>query len=178
MGGDAVVTRIAGHLVTLRPFREEEFDIALAREPSEDDARREVRRRRLALSGTRTTWELMFAVEAGGRLVGDIQARCSDQAMPPGVWEVGVDLWDETDRGWGFGSEAVTLLTSHLFAREGAHRVQATTDVDNAAMRRSLEKCGFSFEGVLRGFMPTVDGPARDFAMYSMTVTDRGEERG
>lgn len=168
------MTRIVGDRVILRPFRPEEFDIALAREPTEDAARRELRRRRLALSGTRTTWELMFAVEAGGRLVGDIQARSSDQAMPPGVWEVGVDLWDEGDRGQGIGSEAVTLLVSHLFAQEGAHRVQATTDVDNAAMRRSLEKCGFRFEGVLRGFMPVSDGRPRDYTMYAMTTDDRG----
>jgi [ribosomal protein S5]-alanine N-acetyltransferase len=119
----------------------------------------------------------MFAVETDGRLVGDIQARCSDQAMPPGVWEVGIDLWDEADRGLGLGSEAVTLLIRHLFEQESAHRVQATTDVDNAAMRRSLEKCGLAFEGVLRGFMPTADGGVRDYAMYAMTKNDRGDER-
>ena len=172
------MTRIVGERVLLRPFRREEFDIALAREPSEDPERREVRRRRLALSGTRTAWELLFAVESDGRLVGDIQARSSDQAMPPGVWEVGIDLWGETDRGRGIGSDAVGLLVTHLFAREGAHRVQATTDVDNVAMRRSLEKCGFSFEGVLRGFMPTPEGGARDYAMYATTMTDHGEAPG
>lgn len=171
------MTRLVGERVVLRPFRENEFDAALAREPSGDAGRREVRRRRLALSGTRTSWEIMFAVETDGRLVGDIQARCSDQAMPPGVWEVGIDLWDEADRGLGLGSEAVTLLIRHLFEQESAHRVQATTDVDNAAMRRSLEKCGLVFEGVLRGFMPTAEGGARDYAMYAMTKNDREDER-
>ena len=168
------MTTLRGDRVTLRPFREDEFDLALAREPSEDAERREVRRRRLALSGTRTAWEIMFAIEVEARLLGDIQARCSDQAMPPGVWEIGLDLWEPSDRGRGVGSEAVRLLTHHLFAGEGAHRVQATTDVDNAAMRRLLERCGFSFEGVLRGFMPLADGPPRDYAMYAMTRSDRG----
>lgn len=169
------MTKIHGERVILRPFRAEEFDRALGREPAEDEERREVRRRRLALSGTRTAWEIMFAVEADGRLCGDIQARCSDQAMPPGVWEIGIDVWNEADRGRGLGSEAVMLLTGHLFAREGAHRVQATTDVDNAAMRRVLERCGFAFEGVLRGFMPVSDGPARDYAMYAITTPDRDD---
>jgi aminoglycoside 6'-N-acetyltransferase len=169
------VTTIRGDRVTLRPFRQEEFELALAREPSEDVERREVRRRRLALSGTRTTWEIMFAVEAEGRLLGDIQARCSDQAMPPGVWEIGIDLWDPTDRGRGLGSEAVRLLTRHLLELEGAHRVQATTDVENEAMRRSLEKCGFAFEGIMRSFMPVGDGPPRDYAMYAVTMIDRGD---
>lgn len=160
---------IRGDRVTLRPFREEEFERALAREPHEDEERREIRRRRLALSGTRTTWEILFAIETEGRLVGDAQARCSDQAMPPGVWEIGVDLWDGADRGRGLGSEVVTLLTRYLIASEGAHRVQATTDVDNVGMRRSLERCGFSFEGTLRRFMPVADGPPRDYAMYAIT---------
>jgi len=164
------VTTLYGERVTLRPFRPDEFDRALARQPSEDAERREVRRRRLALSGTRTAWEILFAIEAEGRLVGDIQARCSDQAMPPGVWEIGVDLWEPADRGHGLGTEALRLLTAHVFAREGAHRVQATTDVANAAMRRSLEKCGFAYEGDLRGYMPVADGPARDYAMYATTI--------
>lgn len=170
------MTTIVGNGVTLRPFREDEFELVLALEPSEDAERREIRRRRLALSGTRTAWEIMFAIEAGDRLVGDIQARYSDQAMPPGVWEVGVALWAGSDRGRGLGSEAVSLITAHLFAVEGAHRVQSTTDVDNTAMRRSLEKCGYAFEGVLRGFMPTADGPPRDYAMYATTLADRGFE--
>jgi len=167
------VTTLRGDRVTLRPFREDEFALALARQPFEDEERREVRRRRLALSGTRTAWEIMFAIEAEARLLGDIQARCSDQAMPPGVWEIGLDLWQPSDRGRGLGSEAVRLITSHLFEVEGAHRVQATTDVDNAAMRRSLEKCGFTFEGFLRGFMPLADGPPHDHAMYATTRNDR-----
>lgn len=169
------MTTIHGERVTLRPFRAEEFERALEREPAEDEERREIRRRRLALSGTRTAWEIMFAVEADGRLQGDIQARCSDQAMPPGVWEIGIDLWDEADRGRGVGREAVRLLTAHLFVREGAHRVQATTDVENAAMRRVLERCGFAFEGVLRSFMPIADGPALDYAMYAITADDHDQ---
>lgn len=172
------MTTLHGERITLRPFRPDEVDRALARQPSEDAERREVRRRRLALSGTRTAWEILFAIEAEGRLVGDIQARCSDQAMPPGVWEIGIDLWEPADRGRGLGTEAVRLLTAHVFAREGAHRVQATTDVANAAMRRSLEKCGFAYEGDLRGYMPVADGPPRDYAMYATTFDDRHAELG
>ena len=166
------MTTIHGERVVLRAFSDEEYPLALDREPAGDVERREARRRRLVLSGTRTDWEIMFAVEAEGRLVGDIQARCSDQAMPPGVWEIGIDLWEETDRGRGIGREAVKLLVGYLFAREGAHRVQATTDVENAAMRSVLERCGFAFEGVLYGFMPIADGPARDYAMYAITASD------
>ncbi|GIU99312.1 MAG: GNAT family N-acetyltransferase [Actinomycetota bacterium] len=166
------MTTIRGERVVLRPFRPEEIETAMAHAPAQTTEHREAWRRRLALSGTRTTWEILFAVEAEGRLVGDVQARSSDQAVPPGVWEIGLDLWDAADRGRGIGTEVVALLTRHLFAREGAHRVQATTDVDNVAMRRALERCGFRLEGVLRAFMPVADGPPRDHAMYAITRAD------
>lgn len=171
------MTTIRSDRVTLRPFRQEEYDLVLARYAAEAPQASEARRRRLALSGTRTTWELLFAIEIAGRLVGEVQARCPEDASPPGVFELGIELYREGDRGRGFGSEVVRVLTSHLFESEGAIRVQATTDVENAAMRRSLEKCGFTLEGVLRGFMPSADGP-RDYAMYGVTVADRTGMRG
>jgi RimJ/RimL family protein N-acetyltransferase len=175
------VTTVRGGRVVLRPFRPDEVDRVLARDardaPERADAERlEARRTRLALSGTRTTWEILFAIEGEGRLVGELQARYSDGAMPPGVYELGIELYDDGDRGRGLGTEALGLAVAHLFAREDALRVQASTGLDNAAMRRSLEKSGFTFEGILRGFMPAADGP-RDYALYAMTRKD-WEETG
>jgi RimJ/RimL family protein N-acetyltransferase len=168
------VTEIRGDRVLLRGFRPDEIDRALSRmagspaavQADGDAVRR--RRERLERSGARNDWEVLFAIEAEGRLVGDAQGRCSDNAMPPGVWEIGIEIWEESDRGRGLGREAVMLLAEHLFLEEDAIRVQATTDVDNAAMRRALEAVSFGFEGVLRGFMPTANGP-RDYAMYGLT---------
>ena len=91
--------------------------------------------------------------------------------LPPGVVELGIDLFDEADRGRGIGRERVGALTTRLFEAGEAHRVQLSTDVDNAAMRRVAERLGFRFEGVMRGFMPSADGP-RDYAMYGMTEAD------
>lgn len=65
----------------------------------------------------------------------------------------------------------MALLSTHLFESEDAIRVQATTDVDNRAMRAVLEGLGFGLEGVLRGFMPSVEGP-RDTALYGLTKDD------
>jgi len=137
-----------------------------------DEAAVARKRARLERSGERTESELWLAIEAGGRLVGDVQGRCSEMVMPPGVWELGVELWDEADRGFGYGSQACALLTSHLFEAEDAIRVQATTDIDNAAMRRTLETLGFGYEGVLRGFMPQPDEEPHDYAIYAMTRRD------
>ena len=168
---------LRGDHVLLRGFRPEEVPLALqqmqtipASEPMSemDEAVRE-RRERLERSGQRNGWEIMLAVEAGGRLVGDVQGRSPRFAIPPGVWELGIELWDAADRGRGIGRETVALLSSYLFDSEGAIRVQATTDVDNVSMRRVLEVLGFDFEGVLHGFMPDAAGPARDYAMYGVT---------
>jgi RimJ/RimL family protein N-acetyltransferase len=168
------VIELRGDGVLLRGFRPAEVDLAMDRMQStppvelDREARRE-RRERIERSGERGGWEIMLAVEAEGRLIGDVQGRCPRFAMPPGVWELGIELWDEADRGRGFGTQAVALLSSYLFDQEHAIRVQATTDVDNAPMRRVLEALGFGFEGVLRGFMPDAGGSPRDYAMYGLT---------
>lgn len=178
------MTEIRGPRVLLRGFRPDEVELAMARTGStsswsagQDEERDRRRRERLERSGARTEWELLFAVEVGGKLVGDVQGRCSDHAMPPGVWEIGIELWEESDRGRGIGREAVALLSSHLFEHEDGIRVQATTDVDNGAMRRALEALGFWFEGVLRGFMPVPEGAPRDYAIYGLTKQDWENKR-
>ena len=125
-------------------------------------------RERVSRSGEFDGTELLLGIRSDGRLVGEVQARQPRMGLPPGVFELGIDVFEATDRGRGLGTEALTLLLARLFDRERAHRVQATTDVDNVAMRRVCERTGFAFEGVLRSFMPTANGP-RDYAMYAIT---------
>jgi RimJ/RimL family protein N-acetyltransferase len=113
------VTELRGERVVLRGFRPDEVDRTLVRmaggsstvsvgDRAEAERRR---RRRLERSGSRNEWEILFAIEVDGRLVGDAQGRCSDTAMPPGVWEIGLEVWDVGDRGRGVGREAVRLLS-------------------------------------------------------------------
>src|SRR6185503_6200995 len=125
------VIELRGDHVVLRGFRPEEVAVALERMQTlpateMDEAATAERRERLERSGERNGSEIMLAVEADGRLVGDVQGRCPRFALPPGVWELGIELWDAADRGRGIGRETVALLSSHLFAREDAIRVQAT----------------------------------------------------
>jgi RimJ/RimL family protein N-acetyltransferase len=165
--------------VVLRPFRADEVDELWARREREiaagtgwGPASRDEVVERVARSGTWTDTAagLLFAVEADGAIVGEIQARRSPAMMPRGVVELGIDL-HEPARGRGIGRRAIAQLTARLFDAGDAHRVQLSTDVDNAAMRRVAERLGFGFEGVLRGFMSSPDGP-RDYAMYGMTLAD------
>jgi RimJ/RimL family protein N-acetyltransferase len=161
--------------VVLRPLRTQDTDKVLGSlmpwvtdgAPERDV--RENLRGRIAASGTMTERELLLGIEVEGRLVGDVQAR--RDGGPKGVFELGITVFDEADRGKGVGRDAISALTSHLFEAEGAHRVQLTTDVANAAMRAVVERLGFGYEGVLRGFWPEADG-CHDYAMYAMTKDD------
>ncbi|MDQ3992602.1 MAG: GNAT family N-acetyltransferase [Actinomycetota bacterium] len=125
-------------------------------------------KRRIDRSGRLVDGWLDVAIEAEGDLVGEISARRPKGAMPPGVFELGIEIWSDSLRGRGYGSEAVELLTSHLFDAESAGRVQASTAVWNTAMRRVFGKLGFTEEGVMRGFMPTDDG-RDDYVLYGVT---------
>lgn len=133
-------------------------------------------RERIERSGDFDGTELLLGIQVDGRLAGEVQARQPRMGLPPGVFELGIDLFDEADRGRGLGRAALTDLLTRLFEHEGAHRVQLTTDLDNAAMRALAERLGFRFEGVMRNFMPSVSGP-RDYAMYAMTKDDYDEVR-
>jgi RimJ/RimL family protein N-acetyltransferase len=133
-------------------------------------------RERIARSGEFDGTEILLGIQVDGRLAGEVQARQPRMGLPPGVFELGIDLFDGADRGRGIGGTALALLLKRLFQDEGAHRVQLTTDVDNAAMRRTSERLGFAFEGVMRSFMPSIEGP-RDYAVYAITRED-WEARG
>ena len=99
-------------------------------------------------------------------------ARCARPrwAMPPGVGEIGIALFDDRT-GKGYGTDAIRVLCARLFDDDGLHRVQLSTDVGNQAMRRAAEKAGFTFEGVLRGFWRQDDG-IHDYAMYGRSLAD------
>ena len=170
-------------MTTLRPFRPEEAELVWAARTRRDSptapvlpgARRALERQ-IAHSGTFHQGFLRLAIDVDGRLVGEVDARCPVEAFPPGVVELGVELYDAADRGCGHGAEAVRQLVERLFTREGTERVQASTAPGNAAMRRVLEKLGFTYEGTLRGFMPTRDG-REDYVLYALTRSDWEEAR-
>lgn len=178
------MTRVLGERVLLRPFRDDEVDrlVEVAAAAARADGiywgpkSRDEILARVTASGTWKNGQLTFALETQGRLVGEVQARSVPGATPPGVFELGIEIHDAADRGRGVGSDAIATITAYLFRDEEAIRVQLSTDVDNAPMRRTAEALGFGFEGVLRGFMPTERGP-RDYAMYGMTRDDWGSRR-
>ncbi len=171
--------KLRGKHVVLRAFQAEEAAFVLgawmsasvpARAAADRARMRRAMRRRIERSGRFTDGWLDLAIEAEGDLVGEIGARRPRGGLPPGVFELGIEIWNESLRGRGYGSEAVRLLTSYLFETHDAARVQASTALWNAAMRRVFAKLGFTEEGILRGFMPTQEGSRDDYVMYGVTA--------
>ena len=80
--------------------------------------------------------------------------------------EFGISLWDHA-RGKGHGTAAQVLLARYLFAHAPINRIQAVTEAENHAEQRSLEKAGFTREGVMKG-RTFRDGAWRDEVLYRM----------
>jgi RimJ/RimL family protein N-acetyltransferase len=131
-------------------------------------------RKVIARSGRLFRGQLDLAVERRRRLIGQVQARTAPaQTLPPGVFEVGVAIYRQRDRGHGYGRDALDPLTRWLFDVAGARRVQATTEAGNAAMRAVLERVGLQLEGTLRAYGAARDGTPLDGALYAMLDRDR-----
>jgi aminoglycoside 6'-N-acetyltransferase len=104
--------------------------------------------------------------------IGDVSWHAVDYGPPPASrgWNIGITLSPEW-RGHGHGSRAQRILADYLFETTVAERVEASTDVENTAERRALERAGFVFEGILRRAQFR-GGAWRDMALYSLV---RGE---
>ena len=85
--------------------------------------------------------------------------------QPNRYMEIGYDLIP-SERGKGYGTEAVQIMVDYLFLSRDIVRIQAMTHVRNKASQRVLEKSGFKREGTVRksGF---VRGEWVDAYLYS-----------
>lgn len=85
-------------------------------------------------------------------------------------WEIGIVLLPEW-RGRGVGWRAQALLCDYLFRHTPAQRIQAATHPENVAEQKSLQKAGFSLEGVVRAAEFRA-GQWRDGFLYSRLRDD------
>ena len=107
-----------------------------------------------------------------GEPVGTVQWRPVHYGPPNDsrAWNIGIELRPSA-RGQGLGSEAQRLLADWLLAATDANRVEAQTDIENVAEQRSLEKAGYTREGVTRGSQFRL-GDYHDLVMYSRIRSD------
>src|SRR5437870_12906494 len=126
------MVRTEGDTVVLRPFEAEEVDPTVRAWTTftgsvlpPGTVNPERLRKRLGRSGRFWRGFLDLAIEADGRLIGELQARRRPaQTLPPGAGELGVVIHAPADRGRGIGSEAVAHLTGWPFRGRGAERGQ------------------------------------------------------
>jgi [ribosomal protein S5]-alanine N-acetyltransferase len=85
-------------------------------------------------------------------------------------WEIGIALLPSW-RGRGVGWRAQAMLCDYLFTHTPAQRIQAGTHPENIAEQKSLEKAGFTFEGVIRASEFRA-GQWRDGYLYSRLRDD------
>jgi RimJ/RimL family protein N-acetyltransferase len=109
----------------------------------------------------------LLIVTKGGEFAGDISYRRAGYGPGTGnnAFELGITV-AAAHRGRGFGAEAQRLLAAYLLATYPIARVQASTDITNIAEQRTLERAGFTREGVLRRAQFRA-GDWHDLVMYS-----------
>lgn len=93
----------------------------------------------------------MLAIVVDGKLAGRVEwlERRWGRRDTSLCWEIAVGILPDW-RGRGVGTQAQHELVRYLFTHTRVERVQATTDPDNAAEVRCLEKIGFTLEGRVR----------------------------
>ncbi|MFC7618717.1 GNAT family N-acetyltransferase [Microlunatus sp. GCM10028923] len=103
--------------------------------------------------------------------VGIVSWKSEGRGSPIGVtYEIGIAIMPE-HRGRGLGTLAQRQLIDYLFDHTTANRIEATTNGENHAEQRSLEKAGFTREGLLRG-RSFIGGRYHDTVYYGLLRAD------
>lgn len=85
--------------------------------------------------------------------------------------EIGYIMYDTTSRSRGGMTEALKLLTAHLFDTKPVNRVRLCIATDNGPSRRVAEKAGYIREGTQRGAW-WAHGRHYDMELYAVTRED------
>jgi RimJ/RimL family protein N-acetyltransferase len=114
------------------------------------------------------TWANLAVCEAaGGDLVGSIGVRV-DTRLESG--EIGYLVKREARRT-GVASGAVRRLIPWCFDELDLGRLQIRADAANSASRRTIERCGFQYTGLLRAY-DLIRGERCDDVIYSLLPGD------
>ena len=108
--------------------------------------------------------------EPGTESAGLVSYRRRHYGAQAFCWEIGIALLPEW-RGQGIGWRAQAIFCSYLFENTPVQRIEAATHAENTAEQRSLEKAGFTLEGVIRAAEYRA-GQWRDGYLYSLLRTD------
>jgi RimJ/RimL family protein N-acetyltransferase len=84
---------------------------------------------------------------------------------------VGIVIGGASDRGQGYGTDAMACLVRHAFGDLGLYRVELEVFPDNPAAIKSYERCGFVVEGTRRSSI-FKEGSFKDLVLMSVLVDD------
>ena len=101
----------------------------------------------------------------GGTLIGDITLH--NISWQNRSAEVGITIAYRSDRGMGYGAEAIRLILQHAFNNLGLDRVGISTLEHNIGCRKAVEKNGMVLEGVNRK-AAYIAGKYYDKVLYSI----------
>jgi RimJ/RimL family protein N-acetyltransferase len=113
----------------------------------------------------KTRFPYMITLKGTGEVIGMIDPRREGPEMEIG-YVAARSHW-----GKGYVLEATQAIVDWAFQQPAIDRVYATTDVENIASRRVLEKVGMQCEGILRKYIvhPNISAVPRDSYIYAIT---------
>ena len=119
--------------------------------------------------GPTSPFRMAIVDQTTGSLVGTIGLHTISQTNRSA--EIAYDI-APTHWGRGLASKICEAVTFSSFDEHHMHWIQATVLVGNSRSERVLTRCGFSYQGLLRGFR-MVRGQPGDFNIFSSLSTDR-----
>ena len=108
---------------------------------------------------------MLLLVNQEGDIVGEIEYFPITHYLQG--YEISYRLFGVEHAGKGYTTEAVNLLVRYLFGRKRVNRMQLNIHPKNSASKRIAEKCGFTFEGRMRGCW-FHQGTYHDLEIWSM----------
>ncbi|CAM3987112.1 GNAT family N-acetyltransferase [Kibdelosporangium persicum] len=117
-------------------------------------------------------YRLAVTTEDGTELLGHVMWHPVTYGPSYGclAWNFGRELLPRA-RGKGIGTAVLKAFVRHLFDTTDVDRIECSTDETNVRAQKSLEKAGFTREGVLRGAQLR-KGKRHDLISYSILRTD------
>ena len=112
-----------------------------------------------------TRFPYVITLKGTGEVIGIIDPRIEGPKVGIGYGSARA-YW-----GKGYVTEATCAVIQWAFQQPSIYRVYATTDVENIASRRVMEKVGMQCEGILRKYIlhPNISDIPRDSYLYAIT---------
>jgi len=94
-------------------------------------------------------YSFFFITDMEGRIIGDLEYFLQGENIGTG-YGIGYDIFNPKDRGKGYMTEALKMMSSYLFDYKKIERLGLLIMENNIPSQRVAEKCGYIKEGIVR----------------------------